>query len=193
MNQSAFNVASMELYNQIAAAIELPISLAGTVGNILVVMAHVKDPLKLFQSSSSPFILNIAVLDLIMSFMSLVSSLLMLIFIPNLKAESSITAFILFTLMNMSYPSFLCLSIDRFCSVAFPLWHRVRFTKTVCRCWLCAIWLLHLLFSTFILTLLPTEKEVYKLVYTSSCFLCTQGFYLGAYISLKKTKKENAY
>ena len=192
MNQSAtYNISSIEWYAQMACVIQVPITFSGFVSNILLIIAHSKDPLKTLKVSSSLFIINIAFIDVILSFVYLIWSLLTIVsseYRPILK--EGITATVIDTFMEMCYPSFMCLSIERFCSIAFPLWHRVRLTTRVCRYWICTTWLFHLIFETLLRTLLDIqEKLIFKLVYQLVCFLCAQVFYLGTYISLKKQRK----
>ena len=61
---------------------------------------------------------------------------------PRHTSSKIFGAVLTFLHINM-LSSFLSLSIVRFCSVAFPLWHRVKITARVCRFWLGALWLFH--------------------------------------------------
>ena len=120
MNQSTYNISSIEWYAQMASVIQVPITLAGFVSNILLIIAHIKDPLKTFKGSSSLFIINIAFIDVILSFVFLISSLLTIVSTEyRLILKEGITVKVVKTFMEMSYRSFLCLSIERF------LFHRL--------------------------------------------------------------------
>lgn len=116
MNQSAtYNISSIEWYAQMACVIQVPITFSGFVSNILLIIAHSKDPLKTLKVSSSLFIINIAFIDVILSFVYLIWSLLTIVsseYRPILK--EGITATVIDTFMEMCYPSFMCLSIERF-------------------------------------------------------------------------------
>ena len=92
----------------------------------------------------------------------------------------------------MSFPSFLSLSVDRFCSVAFPLWYRVRITSRVRRNWLYMLCLVHVSFVpvTFSLAAAKVEECLSMTVYTRLSFLCTQLFYLETHFALKYQRKK---
>lgn len=180
-----------EKYSSIAITSVIP--LIGFVANLLLIIAHVKDPLKTFKTSSSSFILNIAVIDMLASFVWIITTACaMKCTTPDF---CDIIWKVLMVIMTISPLSFLSLSIERFCSVAYPLWHRVRITTPVCRYWLCAIWLVHLwiegLVNYFCLFDQNSSKYLFATVmYTGPLFLLTQLFYLATYISLKKQRQQ---
>ena len=110
-------------------------------GNVFVIVAHLKDPLKLFQTSSSQFILNIAVVDLIAAILIAIYT-----FVADKTFQRTQRSVIFFP-MSLSFPSFFILSVERFCSVAFPLWHRANVTLRSCRTCVLGIWLFHSAFE----------------------------------------------
>ena len=114
------------------------IFLTGITGSILLIIAHVKDPLKLIKSLSSCFMLHIAIADLLISRASAFS--IMLTF-TDLSHLAGVAATLAFALHMVSFTLYLSLAIQRFFSVAFPLWYRVKITSCVCRWWVIAIWL----------------------------------------------------
>ena len=160
-------------------------------GNVFVIVAHVKDPLKVFQTSSSQFILNIAVVDLIAATFTAIMLLRQFLDIET-KAKNTI----LYFSMSLSFPSFFVLSVDRFCSVAFPLWHRSNVTVRGCRLCLLGIWLFNGAYE--ITNQLVLEHVVHSL-FVSSCvrlayvtffFISTQGFYLATCLSLRRQNQQ---
>ncbi len=177
-------------------------SVIGVIVNILLLYAHIKDPCKILKCSSSPFIINVAILDLLASFACLVESVLIHFFInfseywPRHTSSKIFGAVLTFLHINM-FSSFLSLSIVRFSSVAFPLWHRVKITARVCRFWLGALWLFHgtsegmanflLYFHGYVFS-----THIARLAFMSLLFLITQCFYLASFISLKKQRKNLA-
>ena len=182
-------------------AVQMALSLIGIVANFLLINAHIKDPFKILKTSSSLFILNIAAIDLSMSFTYFIHSLTTLT-ISDLGQNQSQNLYGAITLvlnvfMSRSFSSFLSLSIERFCSVAFPLWHRVRITARVRRYWLGTLWLVHFSLEALNVSLMlllgdgiEMESGITRFVYMSLTFFLTQLFYLGTYFSLKKQRRE---
>jgi hypothetical protein len=178
---------------------ELVISILGIIANLLLLYTHMKDPCKVLKCSSSPFIINIAVIDLLASFSSLVESVLLVFFEDSYKhwlhnyARFKILYSITSLQIIIMFSSFLSLSIVRFSSVAFPLWQRVKITTRVCRYWLAAMWLFHGTSEGIANFLLHFYGYVFgirlgKLFFVSLLFVFTQSFYLASYISIKKQR-----
>ena len=194
MNVTDFNESLMGMYTQIAAKIQIPITLTGIMANVLLIVAHIKDPLKRFKTISSPFILNIAAIDLITSIVILMISVTILTCYDLYKktVQNAVTGIAVDAFMAISFPSFFSLSIERFCSVVFPLWHRVRMTTRVCRYWLCTIWLIHIIILALNLTLLfnhDVQRHILQF-YMRIFFSLTLLIYLGTYVSLKNQRRK---
>ena len=197
MNETDLGDSLMVMHTRIVSIVQIPIAFAGVVTNILLIVAHAKDPLKTLKTTSSPFILNIAAIDLASSFVCLTMSIAMLVSVTDYREREiqsgAIIRMIGHAFIAMSSLSFFSLSIERFCSVAFPLWHRVRITTRVCRYWLCAIWLFHTTFValTWTLSLKDYLKTVLCIIgYMGLFFLLTQFFYLRTYFSLKNQRRK---
>ena len=162
--------------------------------NVLLILAHIKDPLKRFKTTSSPFILNIAAIDLITPIVTLMISVTILTSYDLYKKieQNAVTRIAGHAFMAISFPSFFSLSIERFCSVVFPLWHRVRITTRVCRYWLCTIWLIHIIFAALNLALLSNHEDQIQSLqfYMGIFFSLTQLIYLGTYVSLKNQRRK---
>jgi hypothetical protein len=155
-------------------------------GNVFVIVAHLKDPLKLFQTSSSQFILNIAVVDLIAAILIAIYT-----FVADKTFQRTQRSVIFFP-MSLSFPSFFILSVERFCSVAFPLWHRANVTLRSCRTCVLGIWLFHSAFEAVNLVVVEYTADgefttgCIRVVYVLFFFISTQAFYLASCLSLKK-------
>ena len=159
------------------------------------IYAHKKDPCKLLRSSSSPFIVNIAVVDFLASCALTVNPFLYF----NLNVSSFIGeavrllhAAIAF-FQSISFTLFLCLSVERFFSVAFPLWHRVQITTRVTRYWLAAIWLFQLTYEGILNVILiyfyaVRTSRLCNVSLMWVTFPLTQTMYFASYISLRRQR-----
>ena len=161
------------------------------VGNVFVIVAHLKDPLKVFQTSSSQFILNIAVVDLITATFTAITLLR-----EFLRDGTDARNTVLYFSLSLSFPSFFILSVDRFYSVAFPLWHKAKVTVRSCRMCLLGIWLLHGTYEATNRVVLeyavdsPLVASCVRLAYVSFFFISTQAFYLATCLSLRKQNQQ---
>ena len=106
MNVTDFNDSLMDMYTQIAAKIQIPITLTGIISNVLLIVAHIKDPLKRFKTISSPFILNIAAIDLITSIVILMTSVTILTSYDLYKKAGQNTEIVVDAFMAILFPSF---------------------------------------------------------------------------------------
>ncbi len=162
----------------------------------MLLYAHKKDPCKLLRSSSSPFIVNIAIIDFLASCTILANQLAYFslnAFTFTRQAIIPILHMVIIFLQSISFALFLCLSVERFFSVAFPLWHRVQITTRVTRYWLAAIWLFHLTYEGIINVLLiylyaVRAHTLCKLSLMWTTFLLTQTMYFASYISLRRQR-----
>ena len=164
--------------------------LLALVGNIFVIIAHFKDPLQLFQTPSSQFILNIAIVDLMAAILTSVLVVNDFAFrneILNKKVP-------VYFPMTLSFPLFFIQSLERFCCVAFPLWYRMKVTVRSCRLCLLGVWVVHGVYEVVRKLLLQYTSEkimaCVNLVYVLTFFILTQAFYLTTCVSLKKQNKK---
>ena len=134
MNTTPTNVSSTsqrlpicDNYKLVAFGIQLVILAFGAVFNLLLMIAIIKDPLKTFKSPSSHFILNIAFVDVLVYNLWVIK-----ISFRHTSPCDKETRDSLFRVwiasITISPLLYLGLSIERFCSVAYPLWHRVHVT-----------------------------------------------------------------
>lgn len=162
----------------------------GIVGNFLLIIAHVKDPLKLIKSSSSCFIFNIALVDLL-----LLCSYILIMFTVTDSRIRYLTESLISLLYSVSFTLYLSLAIQRFCSIAIPLWHHVHITTRVCRYWVTTIWLSHIVMNVgLVVVIVRTDSEVKVrlaiLVVRWLTFFVTICVYVASCLSLRKQSRE---
>jgi hypothetical protein len=196
MNNSTEN--NIPAWSVSAMVVQVTVSLLGVFLNIMLLYAHKRDPCKLLQSSSSPFIVNIAVNDFLVLCSLLANQFLYFSFNQRSKLAEQLLGFLhiaLTFLETVSVTSIFSLSVERFFSVAFPLWHRVKITTRITRYWLAAVWLFHLTCEGLMLALtLYYKRSIYGIFSRLSLmwltFLLTQIMYLASYVSLRKQRRE---
>lgn len=168
-----------------AVALLISIILTGIIGNFLLIISHVKDPLKVIKSSSSYFIFNIALVDLL--------SACSLIFATLSSTNTSlygVTSSLIAWFYTVSFTLYLNLAIQRLCSVLFPLWHRVKITTRVCRYWVTGVWLASIVLDGWKVIMSKTEIKVQTdlatLVLKWLMFFITQSLYVASCLSIRK-------
>ena len=174
---------SMPNFPLVLLLLILPI---GIIGNFLLIISHIKDPLKVIKSSSSYFISNIALVDFLSS-----NSLILVIFFSNNRSHNVIAYSLLtFWLYTVSFTLYLSLAIQRFCSVVFPLWHRVKITTRICRNWVIGIWLGSIILYGGMAIMSNTEIKIQTnltiLILKWLMLLITQSLYIASCISIRK-------
>ena len=200
MNTSQTNVSSssqrllvVDNYRLAAFGIQLVILTFGAVLNLLLIIAIIKDLLKTFKTPSSSLILNIALADILVCVSWIIKIILNLTSHGyRVNKETRDVLFRIWTAsIGISPLLYMSLSIERFCSVSYPLWHRVHITTRFCWHWQCTIWIFHIIFETLVSCLVPVmsfEEIMIILLYVGISFLLTQVFYLATYFSLKKQR-----
>jgi hypothetical protein len=179
----------MFFVNQDAMSLSVPvlqmsILSLGVIANILLILAHWKDPLRVFKNTTSLFVRNIAVIDIAVAILWIIRIALTLL---GKKHETISLIWLAFT--TMSPFAFLCFAIERFLSVAFPLWYRVRGTIQICRKVLCGKWIAHT--AIFVLTyfiLNKKDRRKFMLWYVIVLFLAVNIFYLATYVALRRQR-----
>ena len=175
-------------------AVMMTINIIGIVGNFLLIVAHVKDPQGLLKSSSSPFIFNIASMDM------LLSSVMFTRIAFTLREGGMITEWnspnknpIPFSIaclgFSVLFASYLSLAIERFLSVAYPLWHRARITVKVSRYWVLALWITSagmgiIYFAVNRVT--GVESQMSLLSFICLMLLLILSVYIASYISIRR-------
>ena len=170
----------------------LIICCAGIAGNIMLIIAYVRDPLKMIKSnSSSYFIFNIAIVYLLPSCLLLCNITLSFRDISVPDIPRSITLM----LYTVSFTLYLGLAIQRFCSVVLPLWSHVNITSRVCRRWVTIMWLANIVLgigkvSVTSKTQIKIQLDLATSVLLWMIFFATQCVYIVSCISLRKQNRE---
>ena len=187
-----------------ALALMLAINVIGVLGNVLLIVAHVKDPLRVLKSPSSHFILNIASVDALLSGVFLVATILVLTLAFAKRSwewDTSNRSLILFLLISLIcsalFASYLSLAVERFLSVAYPLWHRVRVTTKLCRYWVIGLWLglggfrlIDFALTRIKETLTIIQSQLTFVVFTCVLLMLTLSVYIASYISIRRQRME---
>ena len=180
------SMSSETLYYSVQAAI----AVVGMVANGLLIFSHIKDPLRCFRVPSSWFILNIALLDVTVSTLLLISATLILVQLhSDIQLTQTPTRLILklwIIIAVGSCPMFLGLAIERFYSVVFPLRHRTQLTTRICLYCIGALWIMHCIFEVLVTTLFSPLKNIefdsVSVVYFMVFFLSSQFLYMAALV-----------
>ena len=175
------------------------VHLTGMVGNILLIIAHFADPLKLIKSNSAVFIFSVTIADLLLSLNILILIVCLepfiddqdkLIFVEGIVMERmNIFFVVLFT-------SYLGLAIERFCSVALPMWHRVNITIRICRYLVAGIWAVCVALEIGFLILkrlmgnINVKFHLAAIIFLWVMFLLTQFVYIASCVSIRKQSRE---
>ena len=168
-----------------ANVIQMSILFLGIIGNSLVIVAHWKDPFRVFKNTTSLFVRNIAIIDIIVAFLWIIRLATIL---GGRKLEALLVIWLCFTVLSPC--AFLCLAIERFLSIAFPLWHRARVTTHKCRQVIIGTWIVNS--SIFILTkfINDTIHGDFILLLSIVFFLCSYAFYFATYVALRRQRNE---
>ena len=177
------------------------ISSCGILLNSLLIVAFLKDPLKVLRTPSGMFILNIASIDFTASctFLlaaSLRSSVFCYFTKKTIWSLDGVTDFLSAFFITLPFASYLCLAVERFCSIALPLWHRVHVTTRVCRYWILAVWLFSFIQEGMIMTFQTflydnfAKSTLARLALAWTTFLCSLVFYFASYISIQRQRRK---
>ena len=163
--------------------VELPVIFLAIIAQTLLILSHYKDPLHVFKNTATLFVRNIAVIDICVAFLWSIRIVLKL-----LGNDVKIVSFIWVGFATLSPWAFLSLAIERFVSVGYPLWHRVRVTIPVCRKILIGTWVLHTALHLLSGGLTPKNNDI--LVFCGSLlFLSVFIVYFVTYVTLRRQGK----
>ena len=183
-----------------SVSVQMALSLLRIMMNIALLYAHGRDPCRILRCSSSPFIVNIAVIDFMSSCCFLTRTFLVISYF-NFKVTMSprhptgLLNTVITFLQSISFSSFFCLSVERYTLVAYPaLWHRVWITTRVVKYWLATLWLFHLTYEGLGYILIVYDYllqwTLNKRSFAWVTFFLTQMMYFAAYISLRRQRKQ---
>ena len=168
-----------------AEIITMSILLVGIVANTLLIIAHCKDPLRVFQNTTSLFVRNIAMIDIVVAFIWIIRTIMILIRGWKPATVSAIWVGV----VTMSPSAFLCFAIERFISIAFPLWYRVRVKTETCRKAIVGTWITHGVIYTIVF-FKSSRKEHFLTIYAAVIFLAVYIFYFATYITLRRQRNK---
>ena len=173
-------------------SIYLCILVIAVIANILLLFAIYKNPLNCFRNPTTYFIANLAIVDLIQSlafledaFISQSTTYESVYCLPGVwgRINSALVDFVYF----LTFPSVTILALERYVSIAYPLWHQVKVTSRRCRIWIAMVWLMNCIY-TGIFQVLTAQAVVMITTYPSLFYLATVAIYVLAFISIRKQR-----
>ena len=183
-------------------ALTVAINLAGVAGNALLIISHIVDPLKLLKSKSSAFVFGIIIADMLLTSSALCALVLFQYFYDNgtkLVHVVDVLSQVISSSFSVSLTLYLFLAFERFCSVAFPLWHHANITtrschKLVVRTWV--VWVIARVGFFILGRTLHWKSNVkiklllVELIFNWVLFLLTQCVYIASCLSIRKQSRE---
>jgi hypothetical protein len=172
-------------------SIYLCIIVIAAISNILLLFAIYKNPLKCFRNPTSYFIANLAVADLLNSLGSLEDAFVSqtkytsVYCLPGVwgRINSGISNFVYF----LTFPSVTILALERFVSIACPLWHKVKVTPRMCYIWIAMVWFMNCIF-TAMFEVFASQELLMLTSYPSVFYLATVTIYILAFVSIRKQR-----
>ena len=144
----------------LSCSVQVSILTLGFFANLLLIIAHRSDPLRVFKNPISLFVRYIAIIDVNVTIWWTIRLATVLIF----QRKFEMVSFIWLGLTTLSPNAFLCFSIERYLSVAFPLWYRVHVTVGVCRKVLLSSWFAHVVMCILVQIVLE-ENDAQFFIY----------------------------
>ena len=122
------------------------------------------------------------------------NSLILVIFFSNNRSHNVIASLLTFCSI-LSFTLYLSLAIQWFCSVVFPLWHRMKITTRICRNWGIGIWLGSIILCGGMAIMSNTEVKIQTnltiLVLKWLMLLITPSLYIASCISIRKQNRQS--
>ncbi len=169
----------------------LSITVIATIANVLLLLAIYKNPLKCFRNRTTYFIANVAIADLLSSLFHFEEVLVTQTTYRSTfcfpGAWGTIKSAILHFFILLTFPSVAVLALERYVSIAYPLWHQVKVTTRLCYIWIAVVWLVNCIF-TGISIVGTTQTGLLIASYLSVFYLTTVFIYLLAYISIRRQR-----
>ena len=113
------------------------ICIFGVISNVLLIIAFIKDPLKCFRNPGTYLVINMAISDLLTSFLANFST-------SVLQTSNWILQFVWITMTIVSILTLGSIAVDRFLMVVYPMKHRVFMKGKIIIVWSACIWLVAL-------------------------------------------------
>ena len=116
----------------------------GLLSNSLLLVRLIKDPLKCFRNSSSYFVTNLCISDILTSL-----TVIAITFWRN-SCIDGVRVYIFFRVpLYISFSSILTMAFDRYISSCHPLKYKIFITKTFTKCLILLQWLFYIVESIF--------------------------------------------
>ena len=170
------------------ATVYLSISIIAIIANVLLLFVIYKDPLKCFRNSTAFFIANLSIADLLNSLFHFGELL-----VSQTTYKSSFClpgrwgtflaifgGFVYF----LTFPSVTVLALERYLSIAHPLWHHVKVTSRLCCTCIAVVWIINGVFTGMTMYLFNVKGLF--IGYPSASYLITIIIYLLACFSIRK-------
>jgi hypothetical protein len=172
-------------------AIKLPFLIVGFVANFLTIIAHITDPLRVFQNTSSMFVLNVTVIDCTISLLWLISTTFTVAEFKAFFVSYSVIYFnAIVRIATMTAIAYFSLALELYFSISRPLWHRTKVTHKVCRYWIIATWIFHLTFTELTIRFLLSDYEnLFTVSYLCSLFVGFEFLNTATFISVRRQGK----
>lgn len=175
--------------------ISVCICVIATIANLLLLFAIYKNPLKCFRNPTSLFIANLGIADLLNSLINLEE-----LFVTQTVYETTfcfpgvggkILPGIVGFIFLLTFPSVTILALERYMSIAHPLWHQVTVTSRRCYTWIAMVWLINFIYTGITVTSVAPDKSSLSIVltlYPSVFYLTTIFIYFLAFICIRKQR-----
>ena len=161
-------------------------------GNTLVVLAVVIDPLKKLRSPFNYFVANLAVSDLIVGAICMPAGIYFHFAEYLIKRTEMVVRIFHLSLFISLTASILChivLSMDRYISITLPIWYRNNMTFK--KCWLCSF-LVALVSLTVPFTYLKVGYINYLMIYANTAVIIAMIILVITYYSISHFLKKRA-
>ncbi len=169
----------------------LSIMVIAAIANVLLLLAIYKNPLKCFRNPTTYFIANVAIADLLSSLFHFEEVLVTQTTYGSTfcfpGAWGTINSAILEFVYLLIFPSVAVLALERYVSIAYPLWHQVKVTSRLCYICIAVVWLINGIF-TAIFSVGTIQTGLLLTAYSSVFYLTTVFIYLLAYISIRRQR-----
>jgi hypothetical protein len=166
----------------------LSIIVIATIANVLLLFAIHKDPLKCFRNPTTYFIANLGIADLLNSLFHFEELLVSqttynsTFCLPgSWKTFHAIFGGFIYSL---TFPSVTVLALERYVSIAHPLWHQVNVTSRLCCTWIAVVWIINCVYAGITARFFNISGLL--IGYPSVFYLTTVFLYLLAFLSIRK-------
>lgn len=162
------------------------IHICGVILHSLLLYAFSKDPLKCFKNLRMSLIINLAIADFLVCFISPFRFL-----VENVADVCPAVEFIGRSCANASLLTIPSISVDRFLMVVYPIKHRQWTKREEIAIWLSCIWLISISYALkrFIFGVEQNYEDLVYDVLAAVLFLLAAISYASVYIALKRQSK----